>query len=225
MTDREPLKRKLFMKYSRIIKQKKAKIIIRNLLYYIWFRQTKQNAYTEFPKMIDFLIGYLNAGLHPLQALERVVQNVLFSRSVRFQIFKLISLCTRGYSFVDATDIVLKDIQCNNSRRHLALFFVGLKMSFFCGNGSVKTLQNIRNKVLEEIQFQKKFRILTAQMRLQANVILLSPLCLGFLLMLISPEHILIFFESPFGIIIFAIMCILNLAAVYFIKKTINIVI
>lgn len=182
-------------------------------------KRARKKICLEIPKLIEFLIAYLNAGSHPLHALERVTQNMTFSKYLRFYIFKLTALYSRGYSFNDAIDIVLKEIACIDSRRYLTLLFMGLKISFMRGVGSVKILQKIRDKALGEIQFQKKFCILTAQMRLQSNVILLSPLCLGGIFLVISPDHILIFFESMFGHCLFFLMCFLNLCAVYFIKK------
>lgn len=181
--------------------------------------QTKKRLYLEIPRLVDFLISYLNAGLHPLHALDLVARNVTFSAYLRFHVFKFSLLCTRGYSFVDAADCVVKDIKCMDLRRYLTMFFMGLKLSFLKGGGGVKILQKIRDKANDEIKFQKKLRVLTAQMRLQSYVILLSPLCLACIMLVISPEHILVFFESFFGYSLFFLMCVLNLCAVFLIKR------
>lgn len=205
---------------------KNKMIFVQKIIYFFqrsnhlfMYRKTKKRLHLEIPRLVDFLISYLNAGLHPLHAIDLVARNINLSKYLRFYLFKFNLLCTRGYSFVDAADLVLKEIECIDLRRYLTMFFMGLKLSFLTGGGSIKILQKIRDKSNDEIQFQKKLRVLTAQMRFQSYVILLSPPCLACIMLIISPEHILIFFESFFGYCLFFLMCFLNLCAFFLIKR------
>lgn len=177
----------------------------------------------EIPKLINFLIAYMNAGLHPVQALEYASQNLSFSEALRFPLFKVTTLCTRGCTFVDSIEIVLKDIMGKPTFKYLSLLLIGLKVSFLQGAGSVYILEKIANKANDEIKFQQKLRVITAQMRLQANVILFSPLCLTILMLFVSPEHIFVFFESIFGICLFVIMIIFNFCGYFTIQKIVKI--
>lgn len=192
---------------------------------YIQFKnyreEKKLNA--EVPKLIDSLISYMNAGLHPYRALEISSQKQIFSKTLRFPLYKITTLCSRGSSFVDAIDIVNRDIILKSSHKYLVHLFIGLKISFLKGARSLPILEKIREKTLDEIQFQRKLNVITAQMRFQAHVILFSPFLLSMILFFISPEHIFIFFESFFGKCIFFLMIVLNLSGYFTIRNILKI--
>lgn len=174
-------------------------------------------------KLIDFLIMNLNAGIHPQKSFELASKKPGFSKPVRFCLFKISSLCQKGYSFTESVRLIHEEISLISSHRNLSILLLGLNISFSKGVMGVQMLEKIKQKIEDEIQFKRKFSTITAQMRLQANVIIFSPIVIVFILSLIAPSHILVFFESRFGIFLFIIMIILNLTGYLSLRKIINI--
>ncbi len=173
----------------------------------------------DIVSFIDFLISYLNSGATIQRCFEVAVQKKNFETEVQNSIINTLAYFHQGYSFRIAIETVYKQILKQKRNKYLALLFNGLAMLLIKGSQSSSLLQKIKEKIEDEIQFLQKLKVITAQMTIQANVILFSPLVLSLILLIISPDHIYIFFESFVGISILIFMVCLNILGWFSLRK------
>jgi len=172
---------------------------------------------------IDFIIIHLNAGLTLQQCIELMVHKPKIPIHIKLLLSQVLSLCRRGYSLSYSLDLIQKRIQKLNSYRHFFIVFNAMKIVSIKGVRGTSLFAKIKKKVADENKFRRTLIVLTAQMRLQARVILFSPLLLCLILLILSPEHIFVFFESIFGGCLFIIMMVLNLGCYLALKNILNI--
>ena len=127
-----------------------------------------------------------------------------------------------GKSFNESLSIVSFEIRKNKTYKFLYYYLISLKISHISGSKSVHILKKVKEQILFLINFNKKMSSSTAQMRMQACVILLSPFIISFFVYLIDDKSILIFFNSPSGNFLLFIAIILYLSGAYLLKKIIT---
>ncbi len=92
------------------------------------------------------------------------------------------------------------------------------------GENIINIIEKVKQKTQERLELNRKLKMTTAQMRLQALVILLSPVCLCFIIFFISPDYILFFINNYIGLTLLLLMVIFYILACYFLHKFLRII-
>ena len=205
------------------IKDLKLYSLIKNI-YRNLKEQKKHNILQhDLLRLIDLLHSYLHAGLTLQKTFEQAASKPQICLPLRLFLIKALGFCKQGLTFQESIQRISHNCQNKTEHRHFFLLLRSLQILVKNGGKTTHLLQTVKENIENEIKFKKKLKVLTAQMRMQANIILLSPIILTALLLLISPEHILIFFESTLGVLAFLVMIFLNLCGWFFLKKIITI--
>jgi tight adherence protein B len=94
-----------------------------------------------------------------------------------------------------------------------------LAVSASTGGNVVRLLESSAEGARGTVRLRQRAKALTAQMRLQATVVSLAPLCVVLVLEVLSPSSLRVFVSDPVGVGLGAIMACSNLAGVAFLWR------
>lgn len=186
-------------------------------------RNEEKKITKEIPTLIDFLKSYMIAGLLLPNALEEVLKNKKWCRPISDTLNYICSNYMQGKSFKESLTNGINLVKYKKSRQYLCLLFVSLRLGYSTGENLTQILEKVKNKTQDRINLERKLKVTTAQMRLQATVIILSPLFLSIIVYFISPEYILFFFRTSMGLSLFILMIFMNICGAYFLNRILRI--
>ncbi len=128
-----------------------------------------------------------------------------------------------GMSFSQCLRGVHKIFEGSQQKKFLSFLFTSMLVSFESGAGAMYILDRIKEKVSDQIELRRKLKVSTAQMRLQALVILLSPVFLVIIIGIISPNNLLFFIHTNVGRSLLIVMTSFYGLAIYFLRRIIKI--
>lgn len=105
----------------------------------------------------------------------------------------------------------------------LALIYIAISVTRQSGGNIIEIFDRIENMIRERMLFKNKAYSLTAQGRMQAIVLGLTPLCFALILIKINPEMIALMFSTKLGIISIFCVLILDLIGCIWVHKIANI--
>ncbi len=224
------------LNYFQIIKQEKFKIlkiihptvyiflaIIKTSKYYIKNRKDISILKKELPKFIYYLNCYLISGMELSQGLNKVAKNHTWNNNLLKQIKLINFYYSKGNSLEDSIDKTLKNKDANKNY-YLYFFLNTLKICSLNKGNITIILENLKNRLIEKNNAEKKIHTFTSQIRFQALVISLAPFILAFILFILSPHYIFFFFKNTYGIFLLVLMIILYILGVSIIYKIARII-
>lgn len=121
------------------------------------------------------------------------------------------------------TEKALENIVSRVSSDDFELVITAVQIQRQVGGNLAEVLDNISSTIRERIKIKGEVKTTTAQGRISGLIISVLPPGLGFIIYLISPEHIGILFKDPLGIIIVIFSIIMELLGIYFINRIVKI--
>ncbi len=171
-------------------------------------------------QLVDALSGMSNAlkaGFSIQQALEAVVKEGVNPIAQEFSVF--LQQLRVGVRFEEA----LADMENRVGSEDLTLMTQAIEIARQTGGNLTEVFDRISETIRERQRIEGKIKSLTAQGRMQGRVVGAMPFLLGFLLYMLDPKMMIMFFRSPVGIGIVALIVVMQLCGAYFIRKIVNI--
>ena len=168
----------------------------------------KKEKSTEIFDLATFLLGKINSGFSIYQALNEYKKINHYERiKLTFLIDKIIITNSIGYPLSTAIEKTIKNVKKDSD---IHRFFRQLGRSYDTGSDPKTILRNTIETIKKRTALENKILTLTAQIRFQALLIGFSPLFVGILIYLISPDHISLFFSDPIGQKMLVVIIIMN---------------
>jgi tight adherence protein B len=177
----------------------------------------------EIPNLVDFLRSYLMAGFILPNAITAVLKQKKWSAPIQYSLTSVSNHFAQGKSFRESLSMGIEYAKAKKSRQYLCLLYLSLRLGSATGENLTHILEKMKHKTQDRLGLERKLRMTTAQMRLQALVITLAPSCLGGVVYLLSPDSILFFFQTFVGNALLILMIILNSLGAYFIFQILKI--
>nr|BFD31877.1 hypothetical protein GTC16762_14950 [Pigmentibacter ruber] len=193
-------------------------------LFFLLFEYFKNKKYAyilnkELPKLVFYLKSYLSSGIELSQALQKISNNHNWNPYLKNILFLINYYYNKGNSLTCSIDKTLVSISNKKHENNLILLLGIIKVCSIQKGNINYILENFRIRLLEKISAKKKFQTYTAQIRLQAAIISLSPFILAFVLFFISPNYITFFIINTIGNLLFFFMIVFYFLGIYFINK------
>jgi tight adherence protein B len=159
----------------------------------------------------------LKAGFSIQQAFESVVKEGANPIAQEFAMF--LQQLRVGVRF----EVALNDMEQRVGSEDLMLMTQAIEIARHTGGNLTEVFDRIAETIRERRRIEGKIKSLTAQGKIQGQVVGAMPFLLGFLLYMLDPEMMILFFRSPIGIGMLVIMLLMQLCGAYFIRKIVNI--
>ncbi len=91
------------------------------------------------------------------------------------------------------------------------------------GGNLAEILENIAHLIRERFKLQGRIRVLSAEGKLSAIILVAIPFFLGFVLSIINPDYINTLFEDPIGIVLVVFACVMMALGILMMKKMVAI--
>jgi len=171
-------------------------------------------------QLVNALTGMSNAlkaGFSIQQAFESVVQEGAAPIAQEFSMF--LQQLRVGISFEDA----LADMDRRIGSEDLTLMIQSIEIARQTGGNLTEVFDRIASTIRERQRVEGKIKSLTAQGKIQGNVVGAMPLVLGFALYLLDPVMMLTFVHSYIGIAILLLVLILEISGALMIRRIVAI--
>ena len=193
-----------------------------NFLVKLKQKLSHQCIHEETIEFLNTLSTCLLAGLNLKQALEKTLEEEKMNGLIKNLITQVINKVSFGESLFDSMMSVHLEAKDVANMKYFSLSLYLLAKTQNIGGNLTNTIKQLKDKINFKIVHVRKMKISTAQMRLQAWIISLAPCILAFILWFVSPNYILIFFDSALGLIILTIMVVLNISGSYILIQIAN---
>ena len=172
---------------------------------------------SQLPDLLLALSGALKAGSSTQVALRYIAQQSLPPISQEFAL--MFREQRMGVSF----DQALAGLQNRIPGEGTALFVSTMKIASVNGGNLAETLERVAHTLRARLYFQGRVRALTSQGRMQAWVMACLPFALLFALQAVDPESIGALWGTAVGWFVIALVVILELIGIVFIRRIVNI--
>ena len=171
-------------------------------------------------QLVNALTGMSNAlkaGFSIQQAFETIVQEGEVPIGQEFAMF--LQQLRVGISFEDA----LADMDRRIGSEDLTLMIQSIEISRQTGGNLTEVFDRIAATIRERQRVEGKIKSLTAQGKIQGNVVGAMPVVLGFALYLLDPQMMLTFVQSYVGMFILFLVLIMEICGALMIRKIVAI--
>lgn len=171
-------------------------------------------------QLVDALVhmsNALRAGFSIAQAFESAVKEGLNPIAQEFSV--MLQQVRVGVRFEDA----LVNLEQRVKSEDLTLMIRSIEIARLTGGNLTEVFDKIAGTIRERMRIEGRIRSLTAQGRLQGIVVGVMPILLGFAVMAIDPRMMRAFLDSPVGLVVLALVAVLELAGALVIRKIIRI--
>lgn len=166
---------------------------------------------------IVLISNSLKAGFSFFQAVDTVAKEMKGPIAEEFLIMQ------KETNLGVTTEKALENIVSRVASDDFGLVITAVQIQRQVGGNLAEVLDNISETIRERVKIKGEVKTITAQGRISGLIISLLPPGLGFIVYLISPEHIEILFKDPLGIMIIVFSIMMELLGIYFINKIVKI--
>ena len=171
-------------------------------------------------QLVDALVAMSNAlraGFSIQQAFESIVKEGKKPIAQEFSVF--LQQMRIGVRFEDA----LRNLEERVGSEDLTLMVRAIEIARQTGGNLTETFDRIAETIRERTRIEGRIRALTAMGRLQGIVVGLIPIFLLVVLTLMDPKMMMSFYGSTTGVMLLALMVLLEAIGFLVIKKIVNI--
>ncbi|MGZ3689910.1 MAG: type II secretion system F family protein [Pseudobdellovibrio sp.] len=171
-------------------------------------------------QMVDALTIMANgvkSGANPQQSMQRVVE--IMGNPVSAEFSQVIAQTQFGQSFEEA----LNDLAVRIPRADVQMFVVAINILKETGGNMSETFTTIVSTIRERQKLEKKISAMTAQGIMQGIIVSCIPFLLLAIFYFIDPDHIAPMFNTTMGLIMLAVMLLLQIIGGVMIKKIVTI--
>jgi tight adherence protein B len=159
----------------------------------------------------------LKAGFSIQQAFDSIVQEKENPIAQEFGMF--LQQLRVGMNFEEA----LEDMDRRMGSEDLTLMIQSIEIARQTGGNLTEVFDRIAETIRERGRVEGQIKSLTAQGKIQGNVVGAMPVVLGFVLYLLDPQMMLAFVRSPIGLIILFVVVIMEICGALMIRKIVSI--
>ena len=159
----------------------------------------------------------LRAGASILQAFEHIVKEGLNPIAQEFALF--LQQTRVGVKFEEALDNLAKRVNSED----LSLMINAIEIARQTGGNLTEVFEKISATIRERMRIQARVRTLTAQGRMQGIVVGLMPIGLVIVMFVIDPLMMNAFFTTALGLLVGALVLVLEVVGALLIRKIIDI--
>ncbi len=162
---------------------------------YLVRRRKKRMAKFErqLPEALELISRALKAG-HAFTGGMRMVAEE-FSDPVGVEFGKAVDEINFGMPVADALTNLTQRVECDD----LKFFAVSVIVQRETGGNLSEILEGLSRLIRERFKFQGRVRVLIAEGRMSARVLVLMPFCVVGVLSLLNPEYMKVLFTDPLG--------------------------
>ena len=124
-----------------------------------------------------------------------------------------------GVAVPEALKALARRVDCND----LKFFVMSVIIQRETGGNLAEILENIARLIRERFKLHGRIRVLSAEGKLSAIILVAIPFFLGFVLSIINPEYINTLFEDPIGIVLVVFACVMMALGILMMKKMVAI--
>ena len=124
-----------------------------------------------------------------------------------------------GVSVADALKNLAGRVDCPDVK----FFVVSVILQRETGGNLAEIIEGLAHLIMERFKFRGKVRVLTAEGRLSAMILLILPFVLFGGLLLVNPEYVSHLFSDPIGIYLIEAAALMMVAGIFFIKRIIKV--
>lgn len=171
----------------------------------------------QLPDGLDLIARSLKAGHAFLGGMKMVADEFDDPLGTEFaQTFEEINL---GASLPEALSNLSKRVDC----AELRYFVVAVILQRESGGNLAEVIESLANLIRERFKFQGKVRVLAAEGKFSAIVLIAIPFLIAITIYFLRPEYIKILFTEFAGKVIIGIACFMMLIGIMVIRKMIRI--
>ena len=180
-------------------------------------RKRMEKFLSQFPDALDLIARSLKAG-HALTGGLRMVADE-FEEPIGPEFEKTLDQINFGIAPTDALKNLANRIDCED----LKYFVISVIVQRETGGNLAEILQKIAHIIRERFKFVGKLKVLSAEGRISAIILILMPIVVAGGLSIVNPDYLPVLFTDPIGRVLL-IVAIVNMGlAIVQIKKIVTI--
>jgi tight adherence protein B len=183
--------------------------------FYIYSKKRKRMRKFErqLPDTMDLIARALKAG-HALSGGLQLVGEE-FGDPIGTEFERTLNEINFGVAVPDALKSLAERVDCSD----LKFFVMSVIIQRETGGNLAEILENIARLIRERFKLQGRIRVLSAEGKLSAIILVAIPFFLAFVLSIINPGYINTLFEDPIGIILVAFASVMMALGILMMRK------
>lgn len=188
-------------------------------IYYLYIQ--KQRRLTKFqeqlPDALDMIARALKAGHALTGGFQMVAQE--FGEPIKKEFSKVVDEINFGVSYDDA----LRNLSDRIDSTDLRFFGMSVIIQRQTGGNLAEILENISSLIRERMKLMGRIRVLSAEGKMSAIVLVVLPFVIVFGMAMINPKYLPTLLNDPIGNILMAVSLGMMVAGILVMKKMITI--
>jgi len=187
--------------------------------FYIYSKKRKRMRKFErqLPDTMDLIARALKAG-HALSGGLQLVGEE-FGDPIGTEFERTVNEINFGVAVPDALKALAERVDC----RDLKFFVMSVIIQRETGGNLAEILENIARLIRERFKLHGRIRVLSAEGKLSAIILVAIPFLLGFVLSITNPDYINTLFEDPIGIVLVAFVVVMMALGILMMRKMVAI--
>ena len=187
-------------------------------LHLLWKKKERMATFEkQLPEALDLIARALKAG-HAFTSGMKLVSEE-FKDPIGPEFDETLDEINFGLSVTDALKNLTKRVECLDLR----FFAVSVILQRETGGNLAEIIESLAHLIRERFKFRRKVRVLSAEGKLSAVILLTLPFLLFASLLLINPGYMAILIQDPIGNTISVISIVMMVVGVFFIRRIIDI--
>ena len=187
------------------------------LYIYLKKNQRMKKFESQLPDAMDLIARALKAGHAFPSGLKMVADE--FGDPVGTEFDKTVNEINLGGGVVQALKNLLNRVDCPD----LNFFVISIILQRETGGNLAEILENIARLIRERFKLHGRIRVLSAEGRLSAIILVALPFFIAFVLVLINPVYITTLIADPLGNIMIGLALLMILMGIFTMKRMIKI--
>jgi tight adherence protein B len=161
-------------------------------LYVHWRRRARrERLLRQLPDAFEMMARVLRAGQSVPQALQAVAADC------RPPLALELTCCSEQQNLGLPAEAAFQDLARRTGLLELQIFALAIVVQQQTGGNLAELLDKLAGVVRDRLKLQRKLQTLTAESRLQANVLLAMPLVVFLLMLLLRRDYVMVLFDNP----------------------------
>lgn len=171
----------------------------------------------QLPEALDLIARALKAGHAFTSGMKLVAEE--FKDPIGPEFDETLDEINFGLSVDDALKNLIKRVECMDLR----FFVVAVILQRETGGNLAEIIENLAQLIRERFKFRGKVRILSAEGKLSAGILVAIPFILFVALLLINPSYMGTLIQDPIGQTISTISLVMMIIGIFLIRRIIDI--
>ena len=171
----------------------------------------------QLPEVLTIMASSLRAGHSFMQALDAVAREIPQPAAAEFQ--RVVAEIRLGRATDDALEALAERVGSGDFR--WAVLAVNIQREV--GGNLAEILDNVADTLRERAQMRRQIRVLTAEGRLSAYVLIGLPIAIGLYMFAVNPEYISLLVTTKLGLFMSGTALVLMVLGAFWMRKIVDI--